>query len=257
MRTTVLLLLIIVGCSNTPAQDKDISSSADTYIAMSQDFLIALMDGDSGESYVTALADIDLDDLASSLTSRAERLTFWINMYNALVQYRAVGDPSLFEDRGAFFTDPWVNIGGVIMSYDHLEHGIIRNSRVKLGLGYLKDWFAPAWERKLRNTETDGRVHFVLNCGAKSCPYVPILDDANYDADMDAYAKDYLSSITEVNGNVVKTSPLFSWFRGDFGGTSGVKELLHRYGIIDTTSDIELEYLPYDWTLETGNYTEL
>lgn len=246
-----------MSCTDTPAQDSDNSASANTLVTLSQDFLYDLKDGNSGEEYIHQLAQITLEDLELNLNTKAEKLTFWVNIYNALVQYRLLQEPSLFDDRSEFFTRAWLDIAGIRMSYDDIEHGIIRNSRVKLGLGYLKNLTAPYWQKKLRNTDIDGRVHFVLNCGAKSCPFIPILSDQNFDDRLDTLAKNYLSKITEVNGSQVRTSPLFSWFRGDFGGKRGVKKLLLTYGLIESVSDCHLEYLPYDWTLETGNYTTI
>jgi len=259
-----ILLFMLVNCTEPTAQDtqnsmstKTVSkSSTNEYIKLSQDFLISLKNGESGEVYVTKYGEIDLDHLVESLDSKAKKMSFWINTYNALVQYRLVPHPELFDDRDAFFNKPWVNIAGVLMSYDDIEHGIIRNSRVKLGLGIIKDPFVPKWERQLRNTEIDGRAHFTLNCGAKSCPYIAVLNDEGFDAQMNALSKDYLSQITEVDGSIVKTSPLFSWFRGDFGGKRGIKSFLMDLGVT-TSTEVDLEFLGYDWTVETGNYTEI
>ncbi len=259
-----LLLFMLVNCTKPTAQDTQnpmsgmavTASSSNEYIKLSQDFLESLKNGENGDEYVTKYGDINLDDLIVSLDSKAKKMSFWINSYNALVQYRLVPHPELFDDRDAFFNEPWVNIAGIKMSFDDIEHGIIRNSRVKLGLGIIKDPFVPKWERQLRNTDIDGRAHFTLNCGAKSCPYIAVLSDVGFDAQMDALSKDYLSKVTEVDGNTVKTSPLFSWFRGDFGGKRGIKSFLVDLGVTKST-DVDLEFLDYDWTVETGNYTDI
>jgi len=259
-----ILLFMMASCDKPSSQDTQISMSTESetsssynqYVKMSQDFLLSLKNGETGEEYLTKYGEINIDDLAESLDTKAKKMTFWINSYNALVQYRLVPQPELFDDRDAFFTKPWVNIAGVTMSFDDIEHGIIRNSRVKLGLGIIKDPFVPKWERQLRNKDIDGRAHFTLNCGAKSCPYIAILSDEGFDNQMNAISKDYLSKITEVEGNTVKTSPLFSWFRGDFGGKRGIKAFLVDLGVTDS-QDVNLEFLPYDWTVETGNYTDL
>ena len=54
--------------------------------------------------------------------------------------------------------------------------------------------------------------------------------------------------------NQVLVTPLFSWFRGDFGGKSGVIQFLKSYSLIPSESNPELVFLDYDWTLSLGNY---
>jgi hypothetical protein len=48
---------------------------------------------------------------------------------------------------------------------------------------------------------------------------------------------------------------LFSWFRGDFGGKSGTKEILEKMEVIPK-KDFILKYKSYDWSLFLGNYLE-
>jgi len=139
-----------------------------------------------------------------------------------------------------------------MFSFDLIEHGIIRNSRVKLGLGYLKKWFVGDLEKKFRLRGGDGRVHFALNCGAISCPPVAVYNEVDFDKQVEEVIKFYLPKVTSHDANKVVTTPLFSWFRGDFSGTSGVKKFLKQYNIIDV-GDMSLEYGDYDWTLDLEN----
>lgn len=52
------------------------------------------------------------------------------------------------------------------------------------------------------------------------------------------------------------TSPLFSWFRGDFGGKRGIQKFLQKYDAIPA-GKYDVGYKSYDWTLLTGNYIDL
>lgn len=106
--------------------------------------------------------------------------------------------------------------------------------------------------KKVRTKGKDGRVHFALNCGAISCPPVAIYNDEIINKQMEDVIKYFLPKVTEHNSNTVTTTPLFSWFRGDFGGKSGVKKFLSKYDIIDVGS-MRLEYGDYDWTLDLSN----
>ena len=61
----------------------------------------------------------------------------------------------------------------------------------------------------------------------------------------------------EKDNKKVIITPLFSWFRGDFGSKKEVKHILKKFEIIPTTENIEIDYKNYDWTLDLDNWTEL
>ncbi|UWX53743.1 hypothetical protein NYZ99_11365 [Maribacter litopenaei] len=69
----------------------------------------------------------------------------------------------------------------------------------------------------------------------------------------------YLKRTTEYDPKEkeAKVTTLFSWFRGDFGGTDGVKDILKKEGLIPTTKGIDLDYKNYDWTLKLDNFVTL
>ena len=228
------------------------NKSQNVYVNLSQKLLEANLQRIDASEFINAYRDLDLDQLQQGLDNNEAQLAFWINTYNAFIQYQLLEKPELFEDRGAFYKNELINIGGHMFSFDLIEHGIIRNSRWKYGLGYLKKWSAGDLEKKFRLKGKDGRVHFALNCGAISCPPVAVYNNETLDDQLEKVIKYYLPIVTSHDSNKVTTSPLFSWFRGDFGGTSGVKSFLKQYDIIDV-ADMDLEYGPYDWTLDLDN----
>ncbi|NNE78221.1 MAG: DUF547 domain-containing protein, partial [Pricia sp.] len=127
------------------------------------------------------------------------------------------------------------------------------------GLGFIRKWFPNKFERKLRVDDRDYRIHFALNCGAKDCPPVAIYEADRLDEQLNMGTKKYLERTSEyrANANEVAVTSLFSWFRGDFGCKSGIKDILKEFEIIPTTKKIDLEYKNYDWTLDLDNWTEL
>jgi hypothetical protein len=247
-----LVFVLLVSPSKASAQYED------NMIKLSQDFLKALQDKKPTDEYKKVLAEIDLDQLSEQLDSDKKRLAFWVNIYNAFIMDVLKDAPQKYEDRGAFFKAEQMTIAGEEVSFDDIEHGVIRSSVIKLSWGYLSKWFVSKWERKLRTERRDYRIHFALNCGAKSCPPVAIFDDKTVNDDLEKISKQYLTRISEYkpSENKVITTPLMSWFRGDFGGKGGAKEILKKFKIIPNT-DVEIEFGPYDWTLFLFNFTEI
>lgn len=247
-----LIFILFLGIQTLSAQYED------NMIQLSQDFLKALQDKKPTEEYKRVLADIELEKLASQLDSDKKRLAFWINIYNAFIMDVLKDAPGKYSDRGEFFKADQVKIAGKSVSFDDIEHGVIRSSVVKLSWGYFSKWFVSKWERKLRTDKRDYRIHFALNCGAKSCPPVAIYDDETINEDLDKITDQYLGRVSEYKEeeNKVITTPLMSWFRGDFGGKSGSKEILKKFDIIPNT-DVEIEFGDYDWTLDLFNFTTI
>ncbi len=254
--TVYYLTLSLTTCSSdtqatvTAPYDRD-------YLALSQAFLKGLKAGEPVDTIVEEYANLDFEALAAGVDTKAEKLAFWINTYNGFVIYLLQDDPSRFDDRGRFFTRKQIAIAGKTWSLDNIEHDIIRDSRVKWGLGYLQKWFVDQDIKALRITDRDPRIHFALNCGAKSCPPVAIYSADRIDEQLDTISRRYLEQVTTVDGRKVTTTPLCSWFRGDFGGRSGVKKMLVKYDVIDTKNSKKIKFGNYDWTLSIGNYTDL
>ncbi|RCS26064.1 DUF547 domain-containing protein [Polaribacter sp. WD7] len=229
------------------------------YEKVSQQLLQNIIDGKSNEKAIQLLENTTLEDLTTALQTDKQKIAFWVNIYNAFIQISLTENPEEYENRGAFFGKPRVKIAGEVLSFDDIEHGIIRKSRVKISLGYLKKWFNPKWERKLRiDNDIDWRVHFALNCGAKSCPPVAIYSSKNLDKEFDFMTTEYLKEQTIYNEETrtAKSVALMSWFRGDFGGKSGACKILKKYGITPEEAK-NLEFKSYDWTLLLGNFRQL
>ena len=230
------------------------------HVALSKELIKTAQEKTDYSSIKEQLATVSMEVLADELDTDEAKKAFWINVYNGFVQHILSQNPELFEDRSKFFGEPRVTIAGKELSFEDIEHGIIRGSRVKWLLGLVKDPFAGTYERTFRVDKTDGRIHFALNCGAKSCPYVAIYDARLMDQQLDEIAGQFLNrtSTYKPDEDKVYVTSLFSWFRGDFGGKKGIKEdFLQKYNVIPQGANPTLEYDTYDWTLDLGNYVEL
>lgn len=257
-----LLLIGILSISNFSVQANNTSalSNADEdneFVLLSVKLLEHVKNNKPTEEIQKKLAAVTPDELANFLKSDNQKKAFWINVYNAYIQIILEEKPELYKDRGDFFSKPKFTIAQKSLSFDDVEHGIIRSSELKLALGLIKNPFADEFEKKFRTEKTDYRIHFALNCGAKSCPLVAVYRASNYDQKVEKVAKSFLQKVStyKKDENTVYTTTLFSWFRGDFGGSDGVVDALLHFNIIPN-KEVKVEYTEYDWTLSLGNYYE-
>lgn len=243
------LVLILVSTFNFKAQDTI------NYEQISQDLLQNIIDKKSYEKEVKILEKSTLSELVNQLKTDSQKIAFWVNIYNAFIQISLIENPKEYENRGSFFKKPRVKIAGEILSFDEIEHDILRRSRVKLSWGYLRKYFRPKYERKLRVKNIDWRIHFALNCGAKSCPPVAIYSSKNLDTEFNFMTTAYLKEQTSYNTETktAESVALMSWFRGDFGGKSGARKILFNYKITSEKPKY-LAFKSYDWTLSLGNF---
>lgn len=234
------------------------SQSQVNYVAISKTLLENIKEKKSFEKEVNILSKTTLDDLVNQLKTDKQKIAFWVNVYNAYIQISLGENPKLYKDRGKFFAEKRIKIAGETLSFADVEHGIIRKSRIEWSWGYLRKWFPPKWQRKLRVKDIDWRIHFALNCGAKDCPPVAIFSAENLDKELDFMSKTYLKEQTTYNSDTktAKSVSLFSWFRADFGGLCGAREILAEYEITPEKPK-DLEFKNYDWTLSLDNFRDL
>ncbi len=227
-------------------------------IENSQQFIELQKDNKSVEGIVAIFRSTTLEEIMNEVRTNDQKLAFWVNVYNGFIQYTLATKPELYEDRRKFFSEKRIKIAGETLSFADIEHGIIRKSQSPIGAGYIRRIFRPMWERKLRVDKKDWRVHFALNCGAKSCPPVATYSPEMLDAEFDFMTRSYLEEQTSYNQEtrLVKTVSLFSWFRGDFGGKRGAKKILYKRNIV-VSKPKKIEFTTYDWTLLLGNYREI
>ena len=259
LRLASLSILLLTACGTYRPSDSFRPDTTPNEV--SQQFLEGLRSERDVDNLVDRLATYAPADLAAALDTREEKLAFWVNVYNGMVQYLLTREPSLYDDRSDFFTTPRFTVAGTELSPDDIEHGIIRGGENKLGLGFVPQLFTDKFTRTFRVKGGDSRIHFALNCGASDCPPVEIYRPETYDEQIDARVRSYLaehSRIEEQEGErVLITSPLFSWFRGDFRDHDGVDDFLVNYGVLQPENkDIKRDYEDYDWTLETGIWAE-
>ena len=157
----ILTLVLLSQSILASAQQPD-------YLKVSSDWLYAVRIGERGDSLQKILSAADEQALKATLNEDDKRKAFWINVYNATTQSVLKADPARYKKRNAFFKAKLVTIAGHKTSLDEIEHGILRRSKCKLSLGYFNKIFKSRFEKALRVGKLDYRIHFALNCGARS-----------------------------------------------------------------------------------------
>lgn len=240
--------------------EQPIFGQAKTYANLSYRLIQDVRADKDVSKMLDSLQNVEPDILAKELDDDESKLAFWINIYNAHIQIILGKNPEKFDDRGTFFKVPQFYIACQHLSFEDVEHGIIRRTKAPLGLGYLPAWFPGKYERKMRTSKADGRVHFALNCGAKSCPPVAAYDYRRMDEQLDLISEQYLNnhSTYKKEENVVYVPRLLQWFSADFGWfKSGKRKFLTKHGAIPKGAKPKMKFNDYDWTLLLDNFTEV
>lgn len=237
---------------------QQISTTPDQCIKASKEILLAAKTNKLVEPYIKYFINLDPNTLQNELYNDEIKKTFWINIYNAYTQILLSKDPEKYKKRNAFFGSKAIVIAGVKLSLDDIEHGILRRSKNKWSFGYLQKLFPSSFEIKFRVNELDNRIHFSLNCGAKSCPPIAFYKTETINTQLDIATKTFLTN--EVNWNSDSTTiylPTFmNWFSADFGGKKGIKKLLIKYAIPTPSKKYSIRFNKYDWSLFLQQYAE-
>jgi hypothetical protein len=198
------------------------------------------------------------------------KIAFVLNLYNLMIRYGFIkmGIPATDRNRHAFFEQVSVLVGGHVFSFNDLEHGMLRaNARPPYRVARP---FSVMDERRhlaLDPSLVDCRIHFGLNCGAKSCPpvkkyTVEALDEELRLAAMAFCEQEENVSIDDSSG-VVRLSKIFYWYMSDFA--SSKDELLSKIstflrGDKKATLDnliqngrVSVEFMQYDWSTNDCN----
>jgi len=188
------------------------------------------------DQYLEILSNTDPKAL-----TRNQRFSFYINAYNAftikliLSKYPQVNS---IKELGSFFSSPWskkfISLGGWNVSLDYIEHEVLR----------------PEFK--------DPRIHFAINCAAKSCP--PLLNQPyeaeTIDMQLDEQARAFINNKrnTFIKGDTLFISKIFDWFDEDFNDNPlffvrqyAEKDLKAKLDEIGTKPKIT--YLHYNWSL--------
>lgn len=165
-----------------------------------------------------------------SILTDAEKICFGINLYNTLVYigFAECYVPWSTFQKISFFSQVGVFIGFVknaevplFFSLNDIENGLLRGNRKG-----LTDIFGCPFSSSessdprfaLPVKRVDYRIHFGLNCGAKSCPPVKLFSVENLHQELELAATAFIQSTSTFDRQkkVIATSQILKWYRVDF-----------------------------------------
>lgn len=162
--------------------------------------------------------------------SRNEKLAYYINAYNAytiqLILNNYPTSSIMKINNGKAWDLQVVNLGGKIMSLNHLENKIIR----------------PVFK--------EPRIHFAVNCAAVSCP--KLMNGAfmpnQLNNQLERQTKAFINNTKEnqITSDALKLSQIFEWYATDFGD---IHNYINKYSATKASANAEVSYNTYKWEL--------
>ena len=246
----------LIPITQTAKKMTDLISSKNALVKLSQNFIYAAKTNEDAATYMQQLRELSYDSLLKTIVTDDEKKAFWINLYNAFTYTSLHKNPEQYNNRRKFFGNKNIIIAGKAFSLDKIEHGILRRSKIKWSLGYLNKIFPGKTEKELRVDTLDYRLHFALNCGAKSCPPIAFYKPETIHLQLETATMAYLSGEAEYDSttNFLKLPALLSWFRRDFGGMKKIVALLKTKQLLPPTVSPIIQFKQYDWTLYPNNF---
>jgi len=162
--------------------------------------------------------------------SKNEKLAYWINLYNAATLNIILDNHPITSITKINGGKPWdlklVTVDGKTYSLNEIENNIVR----------------PRFN--------EPRIHFALNCAAKSCP--KLLNSAfipsQLNAQLTKQTKAFLSNTSKntIGESTVEVSKIFEWYAADFGN---LITFINKYSSQKVNSNAQISYKEYSWSL--------
>jgi hypothetical protein len=144
-------------------------------------------------------------------------------------------------------------VGGRPYPLNVIEHGVLRRNR-RPPLRVRRTLRASDARLRAAPGRLDTRIHFALNCGARSCPPVRSYDADRLHPQLDLATASYLEAETRVDSRRrrVTLPRLMRIYRADFGRRRAQLEFAARYlpelrGWIGD-AEVRIGYGRFDWT---------
>lgn len=220
---------------------------------LSQQLLLAVKLNNGTVELRNTLQNISLQQLKNDIHSDDLKKTFWINIYNA---YYLILKKEFNHQKPAIYRKKLFKVARTKFSLDDVEHGILRKYRYKYSLGLFQNVFYSSLIKSLSVHFLDYRIHFALNCGAKSCPPIAFYKPDTINEQLNIATISFLETETQFNNSQkeVHITSLFKWYFMDFGGVKGIQKI-YKEQLNKNIKGYTLVYTTYAWDEDLDNFT--
>jgi hypothetical protein len=233
MKNLLLILsLVFVSCASEANDMDSFFKKSDVffkkYVANSKvDYAAVKSNSSDLETLLNLTENANLNGLTDNETK-----AFWINAYN------------LHVIKGVVAKYPVKSPLDVPGFFDKIQYTVAGN---KITLNDIENV-------KIREKYNDARIHFVLVCGANSCP--PIIEGAYFPETLEKQLNEQTKlalnnpNFIKVSKGKVSVSQIFEWYKKDFiTKKSNEIDFINKFRTTKISSNSKLGYYTYDWTL--------
>lgn len=188
-----------------------------------------------------------MEDARPEILTVDGRRAFWINAYNSRVIAGVLERHPIDSVRDVGF------LGGRVRGFfGRREHPVA---------GQLRTLDEIEKEILLARPLWDPRIHFALNCAARSCPKLrpEPYEAARLDTQLDFQTRAFLNGPDghrlDPSGKVLYVSRILDWYEEDFARAAGsMREYLTRYLTGEAAAAArdpswKIQFMDYDWSL--------
>jgi hypothetical protein len=187
--------------------------------------------------FVEQIGAVSPDSYPALFPSRARKLAYWLNTYNALVLWAMAKEYPEKKDR----------LSGLIGRYQFFMRSKFKAGGRDLSLNDLET-------NEIRKQFQEPRIHFAIVCASRGCPWLSrdAFTGDRLEEQLDSRARLFLNQTRNVRVNSaqreIRLSQIFQWYKQDFGdSTATVLAFIGKYNKTVDRGKWKVSYFEYDW----------
>ena len=188
-------------------------------------------------SFVQHIGSVSPDSHPSLFPSRAQKLAYWLNTYNALVLWAMAKEFPEKKDR----------LNSLIGRYRFFMMTKFKTGRRDFSLNDIET-------NEIRKQFQEPRIHFAIVCASRSCPWLSrdAFTGEHLEEQLEARTRLFFNQTRNVRFNSAQRelslSQIFEWYKQDFGdSTEKVLAFIGKYRSVE--GKWNLRYIEYDWRI--------